>query len=271
VCVLRPRLQLTAPVLPPSVVGGKPCGLCRDELSFVETDLDYGRLVIREVRMAAWGNSHLPHCHVPPHRCQAASPCVSGWPRAWQLRAAPISIVILSLGQVYYLPGASGGFFSLVWTDVLVETVYPTYTVGSSWPCFIVKPSLMLSVSCRSLLSGDSKTNTGRCPRLPAIFTSSYPRCQAALSHARQIYTPGQCRSLSRYRDFCCLSETSRRRLLLLRSSVVGISMELVAFVSTAGHGYWSQGASEQRTRPQRGDVSFRPAEALHPCLEHPE
>lgn len=48
-----------------------------------------------------------------------------------------------------------------------------------------------------------SKTNTGRCPRLPTILTSSYPRCQAALSDARQIYTPGQCRSLSRYRDLC--------------------------------------------------------------------
>jgi hypothetical protein len=65
-CVLRPGLLLTAPVLPPSVVGGKPCGLCRDELSLVEIDLDYGRLAIREMRMAAWGNSHLPHCHVRP-------------------------------------------------------------------------------------------------------------------------------------------------------------------------------------------------------------
>jgi len=49
--------------------------------------------------MAAWGNSHLPHCHVCTRRCQAASLCVHNWPRAWQLRAAPIFIMVFSWAE----------------------------------------------------------------------------------------------------------------------------------------------------------------------------
>lgn len=58
--------------------------------------------------------------------------------------------------------------------------------------------------------------------------------------------------------DTCaCLSETSRWRLLLmLRSSVVGISMELVSFVSTGDHGQVLE--PRQGTRPQCSRATSR-------------
>ncbi|KAK0740220.1 hypothetical protein B0T18DRAFT_417469 [Schizothecium vesticola] len=94
--LLRPGLLLTAPI-PPLFCSSKPCGSCRNEgIEFVSS------LVVKietcNSRGEDGGVGEFASAKLPclPRRCQAASPCVPDWPRAWQLRAAPISIVMLS-------------------------------------------------------------------------------------------------------------------------------------------------------------------------------
>lgn len=54
----------------------------------------------------------------------------------------------------------------------------------------------------------------------------------------------------------------------MLRSSVVGISMELVGFVSTGDHGYWSRDKARDHSAAGRRLVSARRGFA---CQESPE
>lgn len=67
-----------------------------------------------------------------------------------------------------------------------------------------------------------------------------------------------------------CLSETGRL-LLLLRSSVVRISMELVGFVSIDGHGYRSQGANDKARDHSAAGRRLVSARRGFACLESPE